>query len=553
MFTPQQIRKYADLVFTGQKIGSRPQQQLKCPIHDGRDRNFAFNLDRGVWTCHSRCGSGGMVQLEQRLFGGSREEATTRLFEKLGMAHMLSGSQIVCTYDYVDVSGKLLFQKVRLDPKDFRIRTPVGEYGYAYSADIKQSPLYGLPGVMTSNVCLLVEGEKDADTLNAIEWDGGSMGKFYATTSGAADSWRPDHANWLIGKRVILFEDNDEKGRRFTASVLQSLPKWAHSIRLVRFEDQPEKSDATDFVTTHGKESLFEKIKNSPLYVAPETEESSSIMEGMMFAYSGSEDTDWIVEGAIQREGNGIIMGDPKAGKSLSVTDLILSMISGTPWHGCAVPNRVKVGLVTREDAPGLTKKRLQRLMSGKGIVPSQVEGMLWVNSRDQTKTFDILNDNDFEVLSREFKDRGCEIIFFDVFNRIHRMEENDNTQMSQITARLSDFGSAIGAQVALVHHINKDHGNGNVFNRLRGAGALHGWMEWGMAVTTMNPEDERTDWIRRIDFESKEVTVPPIMFRIEDGHGTVRLTKVDNGYSPREERPRYTATDRKSRAAGVN
>ena len=114
---------------------------------------------------------------------------------------------------------------------------------------------------------------------------------------------------------------------------------------------------------------------------------------------------------------------------------------------------------------------------------------------------------------SKTESNRTCRIVFFDVFNRIHRLDENDNTQMAAVTARLSQFAAEVGCQVGLVHHLNKDYGNGKIFNRLRGAGALHGWMEWGIAITVVNPEDEKDEWIRRIEFESKEAsTLGPIL-----------------------------------------
>ena len=64
------------------------------------------------------------------------------------------------------------------------------------------------------------------------------------------------------------------------------------------------------------------------------------------------------------------------------------------------------------------------------------LEGWLWVNSREQTKTFDIQDDDDYRNLVRDFKKQQCGIIFFDVFNRIVKMDENDNREMSQVTAR---------------------------------------------------------------------------------------------------------------------
>ena len=333
MFDQEQILKYAQTVFPDHRFTSRPEQRMKCPIHDGRDRNFAFNLNRGVWTCHSHCGSGGLVQLEQRLHGGTREEATERLFKLIGIAGQHAAKQIVCTYDYVDPAGKLIFQKVRLDPKDFRLRTPVGERGYVYGSPDAKRPLYGVPGVITSNIALITEGEKDADTLNAIrDWQAGTWGKVYATTPGAADSWMAHHAPFMAGKKVVVFEDNDEKGRACSASAFaESVFPFAYSVRFVRFTEMEEHADVTDFVEVRrGRAARERSGQASEVYHATQArrERPSTIIEGMQFAISGSPETEWLIDGVIQVDGNGITMGDPKASKSLTLVDMIISLIS---------------------------------------------------------------------------------------------------------------------------------------------------------------------------------------------------------------------------------
>jgi hypothetical protein len=42
--------------------------------------------------------------------------------------------------------------------------------------------------------------------------------------------------------------------------------------------------------------------------------------------------------------------------------------------------------------------------------------------------------------------------------------------------------------------HLNTNYANGKIFNRLRGAGALHDWMEWGMTITVLNPKNAKED-----------------------------------------------------------
>ena len=115
------------------------------------------------------------------------------------------------------------------------------------------------------------------------------MGRIYATTAGAAGSWTPDHAPYMAGKRVVIFEDNDEKGRASSLAIATSVYPFAHSVRIVRFLEMPEKSDVSDFLKAHDVVGLMDRIKESPFWHPPAAEEEvSTLVEGMAFAGSGS-------------------------------------------------------------------------------------------------------------------------------------------------------------------------------------------------------------------------------------------------------------------------
>jgi hypothetical protein len=78
-------------------------------------------------------------------------------------------SKIVKTYDYKDAAGKLLYQVVRLEPKDFRHRHPDGKGGWSYRG-LERRVLYRLPDLIkypdaTIFVC---EGEKEADRVASL-------------------------------------------------------------------------------------------------------------------------------------------------------------------------------------------------------------------------------------------------------------------------------------------------------------------------------------------------------------------------------------------------
>ena len=60
-----------------------------------------------------------------------------------------------------------------------------------------------------------------------------------------------------------------------------------------------------------------------------------------------------------------LIVANPKAGKSLSVLDLLLSIATGTPWLGMPIERRMRVAYISREDHPKTTMPRFKRLVAG--------------------------------------------------------------------------------------------------------------------------------------------------------------------------------------------
>ena len=67
------------------EYGDRTTGMTNCPLHEDRTPSLSFNLDKGLWRCHS-CGEGGdsyrlIERKEQTDFKGAREYA-----ERIGFA-----------------------------------------------------------------------------------------------------------------------------------------------------------------------------------------------------------------------------------------------------------------------------------------------------------------------------------------------------------------------------------------------------------------------------------------------------------------------------------
>jgi hypothetical protein len=77
--------------------------------------------------------------------------------------------KILATYDYTDDKAALLYQVVRLEPKDFRQRRPDGNGGWTWNA-CKRRVLYRWSELaeFPDATVFVTEGEKDADRVASL-------------------------------------------------------------------------------------------------------------------------------------------------------------------------------------------------------------------------------------------------------------------------------------------------------------------------------------------------------------------------------------------------
>ena len=230
-----------------------------CPIHeaDGHSHKPSLTLRQGdkqavIVHCHAGC--------------DSRE--ILRVLGVNGTAHSTKAPAAV--YAYQDAQGVEVRQKVRLEPKDFRIRHkgPGGEW--VYKAGDGPTVLYRLPelnaAIAEGRTVFVVEGEKDADRLTALG--------LVATTNieGAAQpgqraKWKTEYTDQLAGAaRVVLLPDNDGPGKAHMAYVAQQLAGKVTDVRTLELPGLPDKGDVSDWLKAgHTADELKGLAKSAPM------------------------------------------------------------------------------------------------------------------------------------------------------------------------------------------------------------------------------------------------------------------------------------------------
>ena len=358
---------------------------------------------------------------------------------------------------------------------------------------------------------------------------------------------------------VVVIPDNDAKGKAHAQTIAASVKPFAERVKLVELPGLPEKGDVSDWLEesvigaadqsiseilqTRIKE-LFSLIKATPLWL-PEQSEHVLLEEMRDFLDRAPEEIDWLVEGLIPVRTRGLMVADGKVGKSPLSLDLALALASGSSWLGHVVPKRRRVAVISREDAPQETARRLKLLSAGTAARAEYNWGQIWLNTMDQSPLFHLDNFEHVDPLIKELQMEQFDLVIFDVLRNLHSGDENDNTVMAAVMAALTQIQVEARCGVLLLHHISKAQST-NVFRDARGAGAIHGWTEWGVGLTVVDETVPRRQWVRKVEFELKYACpADPVHFMIVGDETALRIELTES-----EEKP--TMTPRRSKVREI-
>lgn len=243
-----------------------PNQALSTAdeLRFGSRGSTSVDLKSGTFFDHEADKGGGVVDLVMLKRHVDKEGALAWLREHRHLAEP-GKFNIVATYPYTDPNGKLLYEVVRLDPKDFRQRRPNGADKWLWKMKGVERVLYRLPAVLAAvqagKTIYVVEGEKAADALSAL-------GVTAICSPGGACKWRDSYTPTLAGADVVLLPDNDEPGRNHVAMVAKSLRSIVHraaSLRVLELPDLPDKGDVADWIAAGGTAEELARLTEEAL------------------------------------------------------------------------------------------------------------------------------------------------------------------------------------------------------------------------------------------------------------------------------------------------
>ena len=263
--------------------------------------------------------------------------------------------KIVATYDYADETGRVLFQCVRYEPKDFRQRQPDGKGGWTWNLKSVGLVLYRLPEVAKASEVWIVEGEKDCGTL-------ASLGLCSTCNPLGAEKWRKEYNEALRGKSVVIVPDNDEPGHRHAEQVARALHGVAASVKIVKLPDKAK--DASDYVATFSDSadagerlSLLAEGAAEWTPAQSDTKPTTDQRPVIQFFkpselrdYQPAEGIVLVGDCHIVRGNVFVIAGPPGVGKSRGAVSLAVAGATGADWFGLTVHAPFKTLVIQNEN-----------------------------------------------------------------------------------------------------------------------------------------------------------------------------------------------------------
>lgn len=250
-----------------QKTGNR--YKCKCPCHEDKKASLSITDagDKPLIKCFAGCDTFDIlaaVGLEKAdLFYGQKKDNYQDERWKTYAEGRISGQEghtvhITRRYDHIDLQGRYVCSKLRCEPKTFRYAV-IDDNGFVKLSLPKQKkdmPSFYCPNytafekaIQDGQTVFYVEGCKDVDAL----YKHGYM----ALSCGGSGDWSGEIAKAFNGaKKVIVFADNDDAGKKLSSQVCRDIRNYCDDVQVFVPTPDIPKGDISDFIGIYGVRGL---------------------------------------------------------------------------------------------------------------------------------------------------------------------------------------------------------------------------------------------------------------------------------------------------------
>jgi 5S rRNA maturation endonuclease (ribonuclease M5) len=464
--------------------------QACCPAHEDKKASLSISLKEGkiLLYCHAGCPTEAILEavgLKQKdLF------LETKTKDKK--------PAIVAVYDYTDETGKLLFQAVRFEPKDFRQRRPDGKGGWVWNLSSVHLVPYRLPAIMKEPSIFIVEGEKDADNL----W---KIGIPATCNPMGAGKWREEWAKFFEGKEVFILPDLDEPGRKHAVDVGKKLYGHTLRIKIIELPLKEHVKDVSDWLNQGGtKVDLLQLAKEAKEWLPPGIKPPKPVLktftaadlEEMIFP-----EPRWAIPGLLP-EGLTILAGRPKRGKSWMGLGIALAVASGGKALGKIDVEKGDALYLALEDNPRRLQNRLAQLKTPETKLPPRLHLV--------TEFLPLQLGGMQTMLDWLDKHPKTHLVVIDTLGRIlpsGKANSNQFVDDYQFIGKLQKLSIDRNFALLVIHHVRKQNAE-YALDRVAGTTGITGAADSVWVLDTGKGEASSILYVTGRDIENQEIAM---------------------------------------------
>jgi hypothetical protein len=182
--------------------------------------------------------------------------------------------------------------------------------------------------------------------------------------------------------------------------------------------------------------------------------------------------TQWLIESLWADQAVGILGGEPKCCKSFLALDLAVSVASGAAClRQFPVHRTGSVLIFPAEDSLAVVRQRLEGICQAAHVLFDSLPVHVII-----APTLRLDTATDRQRLTDTIQSLKPRLLILDPLIRLHRLDENDASQIAALLSFLRELQRQFQLAVLLVHHARKDSHSSRPGQALRGSSELHGW-----------------------------------------------------------------------------
>ncbi len=325
---------------------------------------------------------------------------------------------------------------------------------------------------------VIVEGEKAMLGGEAI-YDGD-----ICCHHGGVSNWQNCDWSALKDRKVYIFPDNDEQGKKMSTDLQEHLRDICAFVEVVKIPRQfKEKDDLWDAHIREHWTSSAAFIEYCEKNIVRNRVSLELLPIGEML--KNMKEPEWLIHNVLQKETVVAMFGAPKSGKSFIAVDMASSVALGEEWHGQRAEKHPVVYLAG-EGVLNISK----RVWAYGGIHDRNVTDMpLLMSSRGarllDDKDHQLLKDTIYEA-EDNYGDIGLIVIDTLARNFGGSANENSTEDMNAFIERVDDLKDTFKSTILIVHH--SGHGTNT---RARGSSVLPAAVDGEFRVNRTDQEDQ--------------------------------------------------------------